>query len=144
MNGILNRLLSKKDNQFVSFKFSNDQFFEVSTIHGGATSLDSFLKTYKTSEQTKGFFHDWFSLPDKLNNKELRPFEAFHNKLQNCNPPEKEYLDYEKLIGGGWTTESVLVKMRLFKKLSTRAKNYFYLQKVRELGKMQSVKDFLR
>ena len=40
---------------------------------GGATSLDSFLKAYKTSE-TKGFFpYEWFDHPDKMQNPELPP-----------------------------------------------------------------------
>ena len=40
---------------------------------GGATSLDSFLKAYKTKE-TKGFFpYEWFECPEKKNNKEIPP-----------------------------------------------------------------------
>ena len=110
---------------------------------GCATNLDSFLKPYMTSE-TKGFFpYEWFNHPDKLNEKELPPYEAFHNKLRNSNPLGKEYLDYEKLIGSGLTTESSRVKMRLSEIPPTWAENYFYLQKVWEQEK-NAVKDFLR
>ena len=60
---------------------------------GGATSLDSFLKAYKTPE-TKGFFPcEWFDHPDKIQNKELPPYDAFHTELRSCNPLESEYTD---------------------------------------------------
>ena len=45
----------KKANQFVSFKFGDFQFLDNMNFLGGATSLDSFLKDYKTKE-TKAFF----------------------------------------------------------------------------------------
>ena len=45
----------KKANQFVSFKFEDIQLLDIMNILGGATSLDSFLKTYK-SKEIKGFF----------------------------------------------------------------------------------------
>ena len=47
--------VSKKANQFVSFKFDDVQLLDIMNFVGGATSLDSFLEAYKTSE-TKGFF----------------------------------------------------------------------------------------
>ena len=63
----------KKDNQFVSFKFGDVQFLDIRNFLGGATSLDSFLKAYKTSE-TKGIFpYEWFNCPQKTKNSEL-PF----------------------------------------------------------------------
>ena len=40
--------VTKKANQFVSFKLGDVQFLIMNFL-GGATSLDSFLKTYKTS-----------------------------------------------------------------------------------------------
>ena len=45
----------KKANQFVSFKFGDIQLLDIMNFLGGATSLDSFLKAYKTKE-TKVFF----------------------------------------------------------------------------------------
>ena len=45
----------KKANQFISFKLGDVQQLDILNFLGGATSLDSFLKAYKTSE-TKGFF----------------------------------------------------------------------------------------
>ena len=64
---------------------------------GGAASLDSFLKAYKTSE-TKGFFpHEWFDHPKKKLNTELPPYDAFHSKFCSCNRPEAKYTDYVSL-----------------------------------------------
>ena len=40
----------KKANHSVSFKFSDVQFLDILNFLGRATSLDSFLKAYKTSE----------------------------------------------------------------------------------------------
>ena len=45
----------KKTNQFISFNFGDIQLLDTMNFLGGATSLDSFLKAYKTSE-TKRFF----------------------------------------------------------------------------------------
>ena len=47
-------IVIKKANQFVSFKFGDVQLLDIMNFLGGATSLDSFLKAYKT-EETKGF-----------------------------------------------------------------------------------------
>ena len=80
----------KKANQFVSFKFGDVQLLDIMNFLGGATSLDSFLKAYKT-EETKGFFpYEWFDNPEKLNNKELPPYDSFFSKLRNINPLEKD------------------------------------------------------
>ena len=45
----------KKANHFISFKFCDIQLLDIMNFIGGATSLDSFLKAYNTSE-TIGFF----------------------------------------------------------------------------------------
>ena len=81
----------------------------------GATSLDSFLKAYKTSE-TKGFFPcEWFDHPDKMQNPELPPYDAFYSKLHGCNPLETEYTDYVNLLISGRTTEQAVIKLKLSK-----------------------------
>ena len=46
--------VKKKANQFVSFKFGDNQLLDIMNFLGGAASLDSFLKAYKTKE-TKVF-----------------------------------------------------------------------------------------
>ena len=47
---ILEPTVIKKVNQFVSFIFRDVQLLDIMNFLGGATSLDSFLKSYKTSE----------------------------------------------------------------------------------------------
>ena len=91
----------KKANQSISFKFGDIQLLDIMNFLGVATSLDSFLKAYKTSE-TKGFFpYEWFDHPDKMQNPELPPYDAFYSKLRSCNPLETEYTDYVNLLNSG-------------------------------------------
>ena len=105
----------KKANQFISFKFGDIQLLDIMNFLGGATSLDSFLKAYKTSE-TKGFFpYEWFDHADKLQNTEFHPNDAFYSKLRNCNPVEAEYPDYVNLLKSELTTEQAVVKLKLTK-----------------------------
>ena len=59
----------KKANQLISFKFGDKQLLLIMNFFGGITSLDLFLKAYKT-EETKGSFpYEWFHKAEKLNNK---------------------------------------------------------------------------
>ena len=75
----------KRVNHFISFKFGDIQVLDIMNFLGGATSLDSFLKAYKTSE-TKVFFpYEWFDHTHKIQNTELPPYDAFYNKLRSCN-----------------------------------------------------------
>ena len=76
-------IVIEKANQFVSFRFGDVELLDIMNFLGGATSLDSFLKAYKTAE-IKGFFpYEWFDCPQKLNNGELPPYDAFFSKLRN-------------------------------------------------------------
>ena len=94
----------KKSNQFISFKFGDIQLLDIMNFLGGTTSLDSFLKVYKTSE-TEGFFpYKWFDHPDKMQNPELPPYDAFYSKLRSCNLLESEHTDYGNLLKSGLTT----------------------------------------
>ena len=61
----------KKANQLVFFKFSDVQFLDFLNILGGATSLDSFLKDYKTSKTKNFFLYERFDCPQKMSNSEL-------------------------------------------------------------------------
>ena len=82
-------MVIKKANNFISFKFGDIQFLDIMKILDWATPLDSFPEAYIASE-TKGFFpYEWFDSPDKLENEELQPYEAFFSKLRNNNPPDK-------------------------------------------------------
>ena len=67
----------KEANQFVSFEFGDVQLLDSLKFLLGASSLDSFLKAYKTSK-TKGFFpYEGFECPQKMNNSELSLYDAF-------------------------------------------------------------------
>ena len=88
----------KKANQFVSFKIGDVQLLDIMNFLGGATILDTFFKTYKTAE-TKGFVpYEWFDCPQKMNNSELPPYDAFFSKLRNVNPLEKDYSEFQRLL----------------------------------------------
>ena len=90
--------VKKKANQFVSFKFRDIQLLDIMNFLGGATSLDSFLKAYKT-KVTKGFFpYEWFDCPEKMNNKGLPPYDSFFSNLRKSNPLEKVYNDFQNLF----------------------------------------------
>ena len=120
-------IVIKKANQFVSFKFGDVQLLGIMNFLGGATSLDSFLKAYKTAE-TKGFFpYEWFDCPQKMNNSELPPYDAFYSKIRNVNLLEKDFSDYENLLGSGLKTEEALFKMKLSKPPPSGEENYQYL-----------------
>ena len=129
----------KKANQFISFSFGDIQLLDIMNYFGGATSLDSFLKAYKTSE-TKGFFpYEWFDDPDKTSS-----YGAFYSKLRSCNPLEAEYKDYVNLLKSGLSTEQAVVKLKLSKPPPTGIENYQYLQQIWKQEQMSSLKDFLR
>ena len=117
----------KKANQFVSFMFGDIQLLDIMNFLGGATSLDSFLKAYKTKE-TEGFFpYEWFDCPEKLNNKELPPYDSFFSILRNSNPLEKDYNDFQNLVDSGLTTEQAVAKLRMDRIPPTGAESYSYL-----------------
>ena len=133
----------KKANQFISFKFGNSQLLDIINFLGGATSLDSFSKAYKTSE-TKGFFpYEWLDHADKMQNKELPPNDAFYSKLRSCNTLEAEYADYVSLSKSGLTIEQAVLKLKLSKPPPTGIQNYQYLQQLWKQEKKTSFKDFL-
>ena len=134
----------KKANQFISFKFGDIRVLDIMNFLGGATSLDSFLKTYKISE-TKGFFpYGWFDRPDKLQNPELPPYDAFYSKLRSCNPLENEYTDYVNLLKSGLSSEQAVIKLKLSTPPPTGIENYHYLEQIWKQEQMSWFKVFLR
>ena len=133
----------KKANQFISFKIGDFELLDIMSFLGGATSLDSFLKAYKTSE-TKGFFpYECFDHPDKMQNPELPPYEVFYSKLCSCNPLDAEYTDYFNLLKSGLTTEQAVIKTKLSKTPPTGIEIYHYLQQIWKQEQMSSFKVFL-
>ena len=134
----------KKANQFVSFKFGDVQLLDIMNFLGGTTSLDSFLNAYKTAE-TKGFFpYEWFDCPQKMNNSEFPPDDAFFSKLRNVNPTEKDYSDYQNMPSCGLKTEEALSKQKLSKPPPSGKENYQYLLDIWNHENMCTFKDFLR
>ena len=137
-------IVIKETNQFVSSKFGDVQLLDIMSFLGGATSLDSFLKAYKTAE-TKGFFpYEWFDCPQKMNNSELPPYDAFFSKHRNVNPLERDYSDYQNLLSSGLKTEEALSKMKLSKPPPSWEENYHYLLDIWNHENMCTFKDFLR
>ena len=61
----------KKANQFISFKFGDIQLLDIMNFFGGATSLDSILKAYKSSETKRFFPYEWFDHPIEMHKLEL-------------------------------------------------------------------------
>ena len=117
----------KKANQFVYFKFVDIQLLDIMNFLGGATSPESFVKAYKTSE-TKGFFHhEWFDCPQKMNKSELLPYDAFTSKLRNVNLIEKDFSDYERILSCELKTEEALSNVKFSKPLPSGEENYQYL-----------------
>ena len=120
-------IVIKKANQFASFRFGDVQLLDFMKFLGGATSLDSMLKANKAAE-TKSFFpYEWFDCPQKMNNSEIPPYDAFFSKLRNVNPLEKDYSDYQKLLDSGLKTEEALSKMKLSKPPASGEENYQFL-----------------
>ncbi|XP_075263345.1 uncharacterized protein LOC142354893, partial [Convolutriloba macropyga] len=134
----------KKANHFVSFKFGDVQFLDILNFLGGATSLDSFLTAYKTSE-TKGFFpYEWFDSPNKLDTPFLAPYECFFSKLKNHNPLEKEFTDYTKLLISGLSQQEALKRLRLKEVPPSGVDNYNYLKVIWEEEQMSTFRDFVK
>ena len=134
----------KKANQFVSFKLSDVQLLGFMNFLGGATSLDSFLKAYKTAE-TKGFFsYESLDCPQKMNDSELPPYDAFFSKLRNVNPLEKDYSAYQTLLSSGLKTEEALSEMKLSKPPPSGEENYKNLLDIWNHENLCTFKDLLR
>ena len=115
----------KECNQFVLFKFLKIQFFVILKFLGGATNIDSFLKSYETS-MTNGFFPDErLNHPDKLN-KKIFFAKTLTKNYKKFIPFEKQHLYFEKLICSDFTADCGRVKMRLSKIRPTGTENYSY------------------
>ena len=132
----------KKANQFVSFKFGDIQLLDIMNILCGVTSLESFLKAYKIKEAKDFFPYEWFDCPEKMNNKQLPPYDSFFSILRNNNALEKDYNDFQNLVNSGLTTEQAVAKLRMDRIPPTGAENYSYLQSIWVGEGMKSFKDF--
>ena len=79
-----------------------------------------------------------------MNNTELPPYDAIFSKLRNVNPLEKDYSDYQNLLGSGLKTEEALSKMKLSKPPPSGEENYQYLLDIWNHENMCTYKVFLR
>ena len=109
----LNQHLSWKANQFVSFQFGDVQLLDIMNFPVGATSLDSFLKVYKTEETKEFFTYAGFDNREKMNNEEQPPYVSFFSKLCKIILLEKNYSDFEILTTSGLSSEQAVCKLRL-------------------------------
>ena len=125
----------KKANQFVSFKFGDIQLLDIINFLGGASSLDSLLKDFKTKKTNVFFPYECFDFPEKMNNKELLPYDSFFSILRKNNRLEKDYKDFQNLVNSGLTTEQAVTKIRKGRILPTGAEIYSLFAK--RLGKQQ-------
>ena len=137
-------IVIKKANQFVFFMFGGFQMLNVLNFLGGAMSLDSFLKAYKTSETKRCFPKEWFNDHEKINNAPLLPYETFVSKLRNTHPLEKDYSDFQSLIYGSTTSKEPLWKLILKQPPATGQENYQILTSLWLQENMCTFKVFLR
>ena len=140
----LNLTVIKKAYQFVPFKSCKIQFLDIMKFFGGATSLNSFLKAYKTSETKVYFPYEWFDNVEKLSRQSLPSYDEFYSRLRNCNPLDKTFSDYQNLLKAGFSNEEALRKLKLSEIPPTGKENYVYLQQIWNSHGMHSFKDFLR
>ena len=132
----------KKTNQFIRFKLGDSQLSDLMKFLGRATSLDSILKAYKTSETKKFFPYETFDHPDKMQNAERFPYDAFYSELPSCNIRDTEYTDYVNLLKRGMTTEKAVVKVKKSKSPSTGFENDQKLQQIRKQQQRTHSKTF--
>ena len=134
----------KKENDYISFKIGNVHFIDIMNFRGDASSVDSLLKTYKTSG-TKGFFpYEWFDSPKKLTYPNFPSHNEFFNRLRNRNPLDKAHSDYQNFVNSGCSSEEALKKHQVSSIPPTGQENYAFLQQVWKNHDMLSFKDFIR
>ena len=104
---------SKQANQLISFKFDDIQLLDIINLLGGATSLDSFLKTYETPETKEFFPFEKLNHENKLQKTELPPYDAFYRKLRSCKPLDAEHTGYVNLMKSGLTTGQAVIELKL-------------------------------
>ena len=89
----------------------------------GATSLDSFLKAYKTKETRVSFPTNGSIVQRSWTTKSFLCITLFFSILRNGNPVEKDYNYFQNLVNSGLTTEQSLAKLRMDRIPPTGAEN---------------------
>ena len=78
-----------------------------------------------------------FDHPDKMQNTEFHPDDAFYSKLRSCNSLEADYTVYVSLLKSELTTEQAVVQLKLSKPPPTGIEKYQYLQQIWKQGKIE-------
>ena len=117
----------RKPNQFFSFNFGDIHQLDITKFLRGATSLD-FFEGIQNFKRKVFFPYEWFDHPDKMQNTEFPPFDAFYSKFRSFTPSETEYTDYVNLLKTGLITEQAVVKLKVSKHPPTGIENYQYLK----------------
>ena len=120
----------KKANQFISFKFGDIHRLDIMNLVGGGTNFESLMKSNKMSETKRFFPYEWFDHPDKMENTELPPFNAFYSKLRSCNRLETDYNGNTNLFNSGLPTKEAVIQLKLTKPPPIGNDNYQYLQQL--------------
>ena len=84
-----------------------------------------------------------FDHPDKMQDTELPPFDAFYSKLRSYNPLEAKNTDYVNLLKSGSTTEQAVGKLKVSNPPPTGIENYQFLQRIWKQEQMSSFKYIL-
>ena len=119
-------------NQIISIRFVDIQIFDINVFQGGATSLDPFLNLYKTSEKKSYFPYELFDHPEKMQNTEFFPYDAFYSGLRSFKHLEAENTEFVNLFRSGLSTEQDVVKLKLSKPPLCGIEKYEYLQQKRK------------
>ena len=84
-----------------------------------------------------------FDHPEKMQNTEVLPYDAFYSALRSFNPLEAENTEYVNLFRSGLTTEQDVVKLKLSKPPLCGIEKYEYLQQKRKQEQMNAFRAFL-
>ena len=110
---------------------------------GRATSLDSFLKAYETSEAKRFFAYECIDHLEHLENSELPPYGAFYSRRRSSNRLPAKYTDFVNLLKSGLSSRQAVVNLKLSKPSPIGIESYQYLQQLWKQEQMGSFKDIL-
>ena len=119
------------------------QLLDIFNFLEGSTSLDSFVKAYRTSETKSYFAYEWFDDPEKINNTPFAPCETLFSRLWIKNTFEADSSEFHSLIFGGLTSQEALSKLKVKQPPGAGQENYQYLTNVWQHEIILTLEDFL-
>ena len=134
----------KSINKYIAMNFMGLQFLDILNFLSGATSLDKFLKAYRTSEQKGFFLYEWIDDIEKLRHTELPTADAFYSKLKNCNVLETDFNMYNCSLKRGLSSSVALKKHGLTSPPQGKEQNYLDLREICRRNHMETFQDFLK